>query len=352
MSQPFLAATSASPSQWDGFVAAQPDGHILQSSRWGDLKARFGWLMERVALTREGRLVAGAQVLFRPLPWGQTLAYVPRGPLVDWRDPQQVQALLDGIADVARHRRAVALKIEPELPDDPQMAALLSGYGFLAGHTIQPRSTIVLDLQPGEDAILARMKSKWRYNVRLAERKGVQVREGDRADLAPFQRLVDETGQRDRFGVHSAEYHAAAYDLFVDAGQAVWLLAEAKGQILAAIVVFALGDKGWYFWGASGSAHRNLMPNHALQWAAIRWARERGCRSYDLWGIPDEVGSDPAAYKDPKTWGSGGLWGVYRFKRGFGGRVVRSVGAWDLVYSVTGYWIYRLAIGLRQRSIA
>jgi len=322
----------------------------LQSSRWGEFKVRFGWRMERVALALEGRIVAGAQVLFRPLPWGQTLAYVPKGPLVDWDDPQQVRALAATIADVARRQRAIALKIEPELPDDPQTADMLTGYGFRLGHTIQPRSTIVLDLVPEPDAILAQMKSKWRYNVRLSERKGVSVREGTRADLPAFQRLINETGQRDGFGVHSAAYHAAAYDLFVPVGQAVWLLAEAEGQMLAAIVVFAFGDKAWYFWGASGGEHRNLMPNHGLQWAAVRWARDRGCRTYDLWGIPDEVGSDPDAYDDPKSWGSGGLWGVYRFKRGFGGQVQRSVGAWDRAYSPVGYWLYRRAVGLRRRA--
>jgi lipid II:glycine glycyltransferase (peptidoglycan interpeptide bridge formation enzyme) len=349
MSQRVLVSNSPSPSLWDDFVVAQPAGHLMQASRWGEFKARFGWRMERVALEREGRIVAGAQVLFRSLPWGQTLAYVPKGPLVDWDDGEQVSALLRGVDDVARRQRAVALKIEPELPDGQLGPERLAGLGFRPGHTIQPRSTIVVDLNPEPDAILAQMKSKWRYNVRLSARKGVSVREGARADLPAFQRLLEETGARDGFGVHSAAYHAAAYDLFVPAGQAVWLLAEIEGQMLAAIVVFAFGDRAWYFWGASSSQHRNLMPNHALQWAAMRWAQERGCRAYDLWGIPDEVGADPAAYEDPENWGTAGLWGVYRFKRGFGGQVVRTIGAWDGVYSPIGYWLYRNAVGLRAR---
>jgi lipid II:glycine glycyltransferase (peptidoglycan interpeptide bridge formation enzyme) len=195
------------------------------------------------------------------------------------------------------------------------------------------------------------MKSKWRYNVRLAARKGVTVREGTEADLPAFQRLMDETGQRDDFAVHSSDYHAAAYRLFAPAGQAVWLLAEYENKLLAGIVVFGFGDKAWYFWGASCGLHRNLMPNHALQWAAMRWARERGCRTYDLWGIPNEVGVDPAAYEDPENWESGGLWGVYRFKRGFGGRIVRTIGAWDMVYSPVGYRLYRMAVALRQRVV-
>jgi lipid II:glycine glycyltransferase (peptidoglycan interpeptide bridge formation enzyme) len=114
-------------------------------------------------------------------------------------------------------------------------------------------------------------------------------------------------------------------------------------------VVFGLGDKAWYFWGASSGERRSLMPNHALQWAAMRWARDRGCRSYDLWGVPDEVGADPEAHEDPESWGSGDLWGVYRFKRGFGGQVMRCVGAWDLVYSAVGYRLYDVGMSLRRR---
>ena len=348
MSYRILPSNSLPPSLWDHFAAARPAGHLLQSSRWGTLKAQFGWRVERVALEENGRIVAGAQILLRPLPWGQTLAYVPKGPVTDWDDAGQVRALLEAIAAVARGHRAAALKIEPDLPDDPQLAAQLAGYGFRPGHTIQPRSTIVVELTPQPEVILARMKSKWRYNVRLAARKRVTVREGTEADLPAFQQLMQETARRDDFAVHSADYHAAAYRLFVPARQAVWLLAEYEGQLLAGIVVFAFGDKAWYFWGASSGQHRNLMPNHALQWAAMRWARERGCRIYDLWGIPDEVGADPAAYEEPENWGTGGLWGVYRFKRGFGGRIVRTIGAWDLVYSAVGYWLYCTAMGLRR----
>ncbi|MBC8492385.1 MAG: peptidoglycan bridge formation glycyltransferase FemA/FemB family protein, partial [Chloroflexi bacterium] len=165
MSYRILPSDSLPSSRWDGFVAALAAGHLLQSSRWGALKAHFGWRVERVTVTQNGRIAAGAQVLLRRLPWGQTLAYVPKGPLVNWDDDEQVRALLEAIAAVARSQRAVALKVEPDLPDDPQLAARLAGYGFRLGHTIQPRSTIVVDLTPEPEAILAQMKSKWRYNV-------------------------------------------------------------------------------------------------------------------------------------------------------------------------------------------
>ena len=173
------------------------------------------------------------------------------------------------------------------------------------------------------------------------------MREGTAADLPAIQRLMDVTGERDGFGTHNAEYHAAATAIFQPAGLMTWLLAEAEGEMLAAVAVFTLGTRAWYMWGASGESGRNLMPNHALQWAALRWAKARGCTVYDLWGIPDEVGANPDAYAEPESWGEGGLWGVYRFKQGFGGQVVRYTGAWDMPLSKPGYALYQLALKVR-----
>ena len=339
---------------WDDFAAAHPSGHILQTARWARLKSAFGWTCERAELrtipSPDAPLLGGASILYRRLPWGQKIAYVPKGPVVDWNAPDQARAVLTMAREFARKQHAALLKIEPELPDSPEVSARLASYGFVRSpQRVQPLSTIHIDLAADEETILARMKPKWRYNVRLAERKGVSVREGSAADLPAIQRLMDVTGERDGFGTHNAEYHAAATTLFQPAGLMSWLLAEAEGEVLAAIAVFALGTRAWYMWGASGESGRNLMPNHSLQWAAIRWARARGCMIYDLWGIPDEVGANPDAYAEPESWGEGGLWGVYRFKQGFGGQVVRYTGAWDLPLSKPGYALYMLALRVRRR---
>jgi lipid II:glycine glycyltransferase (peptidoglycan interpeptide bridge formation enzyme) len=332
---------------WDDFVACHPHGHVLQTARWAALKRDFGWTTGRVT---EGG-ASGASLLFRRLPWGQMLAYAPKGPLVNWEDAAEVSALLPELRrECARHHAAL-LKIEPELPASPALSAKLAALGFRPSpQRVQPLSTIHVDLSSDEATLLDRMKPKWRYNIRLAERKGVAVRLGGQSDLPAIQALLDRTGARDGFAVHSAAYYARATELFVGPGQATWLLAEHEGKLLAAIAVFALGRMAWYMWGASDDADRNLMPNHALQWAAMRWARQRGCEIYDLWGIPDEVGDDPAAYADPESWGSDGLWGVYRFKQGFGGQVVRYTGAWDLPLSAPGHALYQAALRLRKMA--
>jgi peptidoglycan pentaglycine glycine transferase (the first glycine) len=152
------------------------------------------------------------------------------------------------------------------------------------------------------------------------------------------------TGSRNAFGVHSAAYYRRAFELFAP-DHAALLLASYEGQDLAGLMVFALGETAWYFYGASSNAERERMPTYALQWEAIRWARERGCTIYDLWGIPDE---DEATLEAQFQTRSDGLWGVYGFKRGFGGTIARSVGAWDRVYNPLLYAMYSTVV--RSRS--
>ena len=347
-----IVARSVDDDAWDAWVASHPHGHILQTSRWARLKCAFGWSAGRVALPAavdpNAPILAGASLIYRRLPWGQTLAYIPKGPLVDWTDRAQTRALLALVREACSHRHAAVLKVEPDLPWSEALVKALAENGFqLSPQRVQPLSTIHIDLSADEETILAGMKSKWRYNIRLSERKGVNVRQGTAADLPAIQRLMEITGQRDGFEVHSAEYYALATELFVPEGLASWWIAEYAGELLAAIAVFAFGRRAWYMWGASGESGRNLMPNHALQWAGMSWAKGRGCLTYDLWGIPDEVGDNPEAYTESDSWGSDGLWGVYRFKQGFGGRVVRYAGAWDMPLSTAGHALYRAALRLR-----
>lgn len=314
---------------WDAFVAGHPAGHILQTTQWAALKRDFGWESEVVA---PAGVQGGALILYRPLPLKLgCIAYVPRGPVVDWEDAGSVRAVLDAVEAAARRRRAWALWIEPESADTLAAQEQLAGRGLRpAPHTIQPARTICVDIAPPEAAILAAMKSKTRYNIRLAERQGVTVRQGTLADAATFYALMEQTHARDNFGIHSYEYYHRALELFLPTGQATLLLAEFEGQALAGLVIFALGTRAWYFYGASSNEHRNKMPAYAAQWAAIRWAKARGCTYYDLWGIPD---ADETTLEAEFAERNDGLWGVYRFKRGFGGAVTRYVGLWEKVFN-------------------
>ena len=280
---------------WDAFVARQPAAHVLQLGGWGALKVSAGWQAEIVTLpvasacSQSAAIEAGALLLFQRR-LGLTLGYAPRGPLVDWHDEAAARALIDSLVQSCRRHGASVLKLEPELVDSAENRALLARLGLRPSmQTVQPRSTIRLDISGSEDEILARMKSKWRYNVRLAERKGITVRPCGEDDLPAFNALMAETAQRDNFDVHTADYYNTAF-MVLAPEHAVYLMAEFEGRPVASIVVCAVGKMAWYLWGASSDRERNRMPNHALQWAGLRWARSRGATVYDFWGIPDELG--------------------------------------------------------------
>ncbi|MHB0858705.1 MAG: lipid II:glycine glycyltransferase FemX [Anaerolineae bacterium] len=324
--------------QWDAFVASVSDGHLLQSSRWGALKTRFGWSSERIGLADGSRIIAGAQILYRPMPLGLvSLAYVPMGPIVDWHDDTTAQLLLRAMNAAARARRAFMLKIEPVQLHDPALAIRLRQLGLRPTHLrMQNQSTIMVDLQGSEDEVLARFGRSTRHKVRSAARKGVTVRVGTVEEIPLFERLIEETAERHRIAMHGASYYRAAYELFAPGGQVALLLAEYQGQVLAGMMVFAMGERSWNVYTASSDAHRDLMPNYLLQWEAIRWARQQGCLSYDLWGIPDE---DEETLERDFAHRNDGLWGVYGFKRGFGGRVIRYMGAYDDAYVRPLYWL-------------
>lgn len=322
-------------SVWDDFVLTH-QGHLLQSSAWGELKLRFGWHVYRLALTRAETFVAGAQMLVRPLPLGWRFAYVPRGPIADPSDLRALALLFDALGHAAKTRRAFALKIEPNWLE-PTVHPLDTFTGAQVASSIQPRVTLHLDLTRDLDTILAQMKPKWRYNIRLAERKGVRVRAGNRNDLDAFYRLLQITSARDRFAIHSRAYYETVFELFTARDWARLFVAEYAGEPLAMIFVTAFGKEAIYLYGASSNAHRERMPNHALHWAAIQWAKARGCTRYDFWGLGATTDADARAAH-----------GLYQFKQGFGGQLVRYLAARDVVFSRWQYALYTLATTWRR----
>lgn len=324
--------------EWDGFVLSR-GGHLLQSWGWGEFKGRFGWDTERLAVWDAGghELKGLAQVLIRRLPLG-SLAYVPKGPVARSDDEETWARLLRMLGDFGRERGVTFLMIEPDWEGEFPLSQLFTEEGFRASdQAIQPRTTIVVSLEGEEEEILSQMKSKTRYNVRLAERKGVTVREGGENDVSLFHGLMEETRERAAFGIHDVQYYLEAWRTFVAQDQARLFLAYHGDEPLGGLMAFAFGSTAYYLYGASSDRHRNLMPNHLLQWRAMVWAKERGCTSYDLWGIPDEAGEDEEDMEEVLK--RGGLWGVYRFKRGFGGGVVRYSPSYECVYSPVLYWL-------------
>lgn len=316
---------------WDEFVNQHPYGHFLQSWGWGELKASAGWYPLRFSLydEQEQQIVAAAQVLCRaaphlPLRAGH-LAYIPKGPVLDWSQPLLCHPFFSQLHAYLSRHGALALRMEPGqtvhvAQNDDFMQCFASTF-LQPVHAVQPVRTIVLDLAVDEPTMLARMKEKWRYNLRLAERKGVTVRVAQTiADVQAWYTLMQETGERDQFGIHTFDYYLQVWRIFVPRQQARLFLAEYQGQLLAGIFVGLFARQGIYLYGASSNEHRNLMPNYLLQWHAIRWAKQEGATEYDFWGIAATDNEDEA------------LAGVSRFKRGWGGEIVRFVGCYEHVY--------------------
>lgn len=332
--------------EWEQWLAGFPDAHILQTASWGALKASFGWDPVRLVVDAPGAGPVGAQILFRRLPFGLQMGYLAKGPLGELGDLPLESPAWDGLWQevdaLCRRRRAVFLKVEPDLwrieADEPLPPPGLRS----SGQSIQPHRTILVDLTSSEEQLLARMKQKTRYNIRLAQKRCVLVHPS--SDLGVFYRLMTTTGDRDEFGVHSESYYRRAYELFHPHSQCELLMASYEEQPLAALMVFMHGQRAWYFYGASGDAHRELMPTYLLQWEAMRWARGHGCTQYDLWGVPD---ASEETLEANFTSRSDNLWGVYRFKRGFGGQVRRALGPWDRVYRPAWYRFYQAYMRLR-----
>lgn len=320
-------------SDWNRFLANHPDPHLLQTAEWGELKSNFGWWSTTVVVGD-----TGAQVLLRKLPLGFTLAYIPKGPVgSDW------ELLWPEIDKLCLSSRAVFLKVEPDAWEGEEISSRMKSFGFRpSAHAVQPRRTLSLNIGGDEENILAQMKQKTRYNIRLAGKKEVEVISS--SDVGMFSQLMSVTGERDEFGTHSLEYYQRVYELFHPVGACELLIATYEGEPLAGLMVFASGKRAWYFYGASNNQRRNLMPTYLLQWEAIRWAKSKGCTEYDLWGVPDE---DEKKLEEQFMKRSDGLWGVYRFKRGFGGQLMRSAGAWDKVFNPMLYLGYKMMVRLR-----
>ncbi|MDX2140599.1 MAG: peptidoglycan bridge formation glycyltransferase FemA/FemB family protein [Chloroflexota bacterium] len=346
-----LNAISPATPDWDAFVRQHPRAHALQLSAWGALKHAYGWEVERVALAQDGQIIAGAQLLFRRLPLRLgTMAYLGMGPLLpplpSEKEPEDkgTNALWAAIHACARRHRAVFLKCEPGIYAPDEIQPDMTDFGFRpALQSVQPPRTIVIDITGSDEEILGRMNQGTRRKIRQSQKNDVRYSEGTRADVAKFNSIMQTTGERNDFGVHTPDYYERAYDLFVPHDAAL-LLAEHEGDVLAGVMVFAVGTQAWYLYGASSSVKRNLMASYGAQWAAIQWAKARGCTRYDLWGIPDEEEATLEAQFEQRA---DGLWGVYGFKRGWGGSVMRSVGAWDYVYNPIIYAAYRAAVKYR-----
>ena len=350
---------------WNQLISNLPDPHFLQSYEWGQVKAKYGWFPYYAVWTEDGKfqvtsdlqtitnyqlpITASALILKRTAFRRFSIFYAPKGPLMDWTNESLRKRVLDDLQSFAKKQGAIFLKLDPDVvlgrgvPASVDEVTENSGQAVMSelrrrgwvesSDQIQFRNTVMVDLSASEEDILMRMKQKTRYNVRLAEKKGVKVRVGTVEDLPALYKMYAETSVRDGFVIRDEEYYMTVWKLFMQEavnGQpsAVPLIAEVDNEPVAAIFLFMFAGRGYYVYGMSRDKHREKMPTYLLQWAAMKHAKAHGCLTYDLWGAPDVFDE------------SDSMWGVYRFKEGLGGEVVRTLGAYDFAPNKFWYSMY------------
>ena len=344
---------------WNTFVGQLPEGDVLQAWEWGAVKSP-DWTPIRLGVFRDGALVAGVALLQRTLPLVGPFYYASRGPLLrDWADEAALTALLQAVGERARQDGAAFFRADPAVPIERTDVVLrLQQHGFapaVGGDAqgfggMQPRCVMQLDLAGRNlDEIRASFKGQTRRNIKLAlEKHRVEVlTDVTRDDLATFHKLYVITGERDGYRPYSLSYLQKVWDALEPTGMAKLFLTRYEGQYLSGAICFAVGDKSWYVFGASSNEHRNVMPNYAMQWAMISWAKSLDCAWYDFRGVSPRRRQEGEAAADLEK--DDHLQGLNRFKEGFSPRYVEYIGEWDLVYNKRAYWAYTVGRPAAQK---
>lgn len=333
-----------SPQEYSLFDAfcQKCSANFMQSPHWGQVKEN--WYRDILVLRdTEGNLCAGIQLLYRKSPLGYML-YAPRGPVFSRRDPVLIRQLLADIQTYARQKRALFCRIDPDFPaEDSFLQKLLLEAGFrlnapnpCLGNT-QPHFVYRLNIAGKScQEIFSSFRSKTRYNIRLAERKGVYIQKDRPEDLPHFYTLLQETGQRDGFPIRPLSYYRRLLEKM--GPHARLYLAYFGAEPLAGAISICYGGRTWYLYGASTARHRQVMPNYLMQYAMICDAIEAGCHIYDFRGISGQI-------ENPNH----PLYGLYRFKRGFNGYICELTGEYEQVLRPVAYFFLQMAMAIRKR---
>lgn len=319
--------------EYEAFVQSHPEGHFSQSTLWAKQKPAWTW-QGIICRGADGKIKGSVAFLIRKMPIvRKKMMYACRGPVCDLHDRETFHELMQAAKALAKQEKAYVIKIDPDVPSsDAEFVKMLEDEGFKTRDTgknfeaIQPKYVFRLYLNGrSEEEVMASFHQKWRYNIRLAVKKGVEIRLCGKEMVPEFTRIMVETGVRDNFATRPASYFEAMLDNLGD--KCRLYMAFHEGQAIAGTLAILYGDKVWYLYGASSNEHRNLMPNYLLQWSMIQWAIENHCRVYDFRGVSGDISEDNPHY------------GLYRFKKGFGGNFTEFVGEYDHVIKKLSYFI-------------
>lgn len=309
--------------------------HPLQTWEWGDFRQTTGLEIVRLGAFDGQNIKKTYTITLHSIPKNSYfIGYLPKSAVPD-------ETLFEALNRIGRQKKCIFIKIEPDLKkpfipgqknDFSSAEKILKANGCQPGRPMFTRYNFILDLTRSETELLQNMKPKTRYNVRLAEKRGVKITL-DNSDLAfsQYLKLTQETTKRQKFYAHTSAYHTKMWKILNQAGIAHLLKATYQGQVLVAWILFKWRDVLYYPYGASSSQHREVMASNLMMWEAIRFGQKIGCTSFDMWGC---LGPDP----DPKDpW-----YGFHRFKEGYGPQLYQTVGSWDYIINLPAYKLYRL----------
>lgn len=325
----------SSKEEYKKFLEGHERCNFQSSPEWAKVKSN--WTNEVILAEDSSKKIIGAMsVQIRKIPIFGNIMYSARGPVCDIHNMEVLKQLTDGAKELAKKYKAIVLITEPDIKSDDEVFKNLSlelGYKIKDDaknfrEEIQPRYVFRLEVKgKTEDEVFKNFHQKTRYNIRLAGKKKVTVKEGTREDLKEFHKIMVVTGKRDGFIIRPLEYFERMYDCLGKEHMKL-LMAYYEGKPISGVITINYGNKQWYLYGASSNEHRNLMPNYLLQWEMIKLAIQNKCDIYDLRGVP--------GIPDDSN-------GLYRFKKGFGAEYTEFVGEVYIAFKPLTYKMYKLA---------
>jgi peptidoglycan pentaglycine glycine transferase (the first glycine) len=320
--------------KYKDFLLSHPKCNFAQSPEWAKVKSE--WVSKIIMAEDDNGVVKGAMnILIRKIPFlNYTIMMSSRAPVCDSHDVETIKALMESAKQLAKKHKSYVLMLEPDVErEDRDFEQLVRNMGFKIKNEsknfegINPRFVYRKDIKGmSEEELMQSFHQKWRYNIRLSEKKGVEIKIGTKNDIREFHKIMLETGVRDNFVTRSVEYFEKMHDSMAPEHLRLYL-AYYNGKIIAGTITILYGKKCWYLYGASSNEYRNVMATYLLQWEAMKWALETGCDVYDFRGVSGDMDE------------SNPLYGIYRFKKGFNGQLVELIGEIDYIFKPFVYFM-------------
>lgn len=324
-----------SESEYTEFLETHERCNFQQSLEWA--KVKISWKHEVIlAEDNSGKIIGSLMVWIRKIPIFGNIMYSARGPVCDIHNMEVLKQLSEGIQQLAKKYNAIVMRMEPDIvSSDETFRNIMIDLGYQIKddaknfrEEIQPRYVFRLNTKnKTEEELFKNLHSKTRYNVRLATKKGVVIKEGTRDDLKVFHKIMVTTGIRDGFITRPLSYFERMYDCLGEKHMKL-LMAYYNAEPISGVIVIMYGNKTWYLYGASSNEHRNLMPNYLLQWEMVKIALANKSDIYDLRGVPGIADNSN---------------GLYRFKKGFGAEYTEFIGEVYMEFKPFRYRLYKFS---------